>query len=199
MKYFDIQRWSSLERWCGRREEGWQRVQTDQGRAFGQGDPWEAQTEVRHLHISGVFCQIAIEMSLPWQHTPCCISTITNILTKRYEDKCSSQGGTLGPPLSLRQTRVALSAFIPTWQLGLKNRPIHYLMSNDHQAKGQGGDHKGKSRTRDYHAEDQVRKSFMFKFIIIDKLKIKLLWNAEDLGALTCRRLSFFFRSASTS
>ena len=70
------------------------------------------------------------------------------------------EGGTLGPHLSLRQTRVALSAFIPTWQLGLKNRPIHYLMSNDHQAKGKGGDNKGKSRTGDHHAEDQVGKLF---------------------------------------
>ena len=36
-------------------------------------------------------------------------------------------------------------------------------MSNDDQAKGQGGDHKGKSRTRDHHAKDQVRKLFTFK------------------------------------
>ena len=52
------------------------------------------------------------------------------------------------------------------------------LMSNDHQAKGQGGDDKGKCRTRDHHAEDQVKQAF--------HAEDQVHRHAEDQVALPC-------------
>ena len=51
-------------------------------------------------------------------------------------------------------------------------------MSNDHQAKGQGGDNKSKSRTRDYHAEDQVKQAL--------HAEDQVHRHAEDQVALPC-------------
>ena len=69
--------------------------------------------------------------------------------------------------MSLRQTRAVLSVFIHTWQRGKRGKQIVEAIQQVDvkfmvvvQAKGQGGDHNGKSRKRNHHAENQVREPF---------------------------------------